>query len=166
MTVRIPQSPGQKSEAWTVDFRETAPHLTNKTMFIDDPLLARSGGLSVCIPGELRGLEEAHRRWGKLPWKTLLEPNIALAKGWRIGSELERRMQVSFSSPLLGKTKLHKSYSNLLLTNPDWSAIFAPDGHLLKEGDIISRINLSKTLSHIAKQGPGAFYKVWLCTYL
>jgi gamma-glutamyltranspeptidase/glutathione hydrolase/leukotriene-C4 hydrolase len=166
MTVRIPGGSGQKSEAWTVDFRETAPRLTNETMFVADPLLARSGGLSVCIPGELRGLEEAHRRWGRLPWKTLVEPNIALAKGWRIGSALERRMQVSFFSLLPGKTKSHKSFSNLLLTNPDWSAVFAPHGNLLKEGDIIRRPNLARTLSYIAKQGPGVFYKVWLCTYL
>jgi gamma-glutamyltranspeptidase/glutathione hydrolase/leukotriene-C4 hydrolase len=97
MTVRIPRGREQKSEAWTIDFRETAPRLANSTMFVADPSLARSGGLSVCVPGELRGLEEAHRRWGKLPWKTLVEPSIALAKGWRVGPELERRMQVSFS---------------------------------------------------------------------
>ena len=166
MTVRIPEGSGQKSEAWTVDFRETAPRLTNETMFVADPLLARSGGLSVCIPGELRGLEEAHRRWGRLPWKTLVEPNIALAKGWRIGSALGSRMQVSFFSLFPDKTKPHKSFSNLLLTNPDWSPVFAPNGTLLKEGDIIRRPNLARTLSRIAKQGPGVFYKVWLCTYL
>ena len=64
-------------------------------MFVADPLLARRGGLSVGVPGELRGLEEAHRRWGKLPWKKLVEPSVKLAKGWRVDPELARRMRVS-----------------------------------------------------------------------
>jgi gamma-glutamyltranspeptidase/glutathione hydrolase/leukotriene-C4 hydrolase len=46
----------------------------------------------------------------------------------------------------------------LLLHNPDWSHIFAPNGVLLKEGDTILRANLSTTLSVIAEQGPDAFY--------
>jgi gamma-glutamyltranspeptidase/glutathione hydrolase/leukotriene-C4 hydrolase len=45
-----------------------------------------------------------------------------------------------------------------LLHNPDWSHIFAPNGILLKEGDTIQRVNLSRTLSLIAERGPGAFY--------
>ena len=53
-----------------------------------------------------------------------------------------------------------KYFSKLMLDNPDWSAIFAPDGRLLKEGEIIRRINLSRTLSVIAEEGPDAFYKV------
>jgi len=47
-----------------------------------------------------------------------------------------------------------------MLNNPDWSAIFAPNGKLLKEGEIIRRTNLSQTLSIISETGPDAFYKV------
>ena len=47
----------------------------------------------------------------------------------------------------------------MLLHNPDWSHIFAPNGVLLKEGDTIQRVNLSTTLSVIAEQGPDAFYR-------
>ena len=46
-----------------------------------------------------------------------------------------------------------------MLNAPDWRAVFAPDGQLLKEGDIIRRTNLSRTLETIAEQGPDAFYK-------
>jgi len=50
-----------------------------------------------------------------------------------------------------------------MLNNPDWSSIFAPQGRLLKEGEIIRSPNLSRTLSVIAEEGPDAFYKVaWL----
>ena len=53
-------------------------------------------------------------------------------------------------------------YSKVLLNNPDWSAIFAPEGRLLTAGDTIKRTNLSRTLSYIAEHGPDAFYKVYL----
>lgn len=96
MTVRIPPaSPGAASEVFTIDFRETAPALSNKTMYVDDPLAARWGGLAVGVPGELRGLEEMHRRWGNLPWKTLVQPAIRLAEGWTVQTELARRLEVS-----------------------------------------------------------------------
>ncbi len=36
--------------------------------------------------------------------------------------------------------------------------MFAPNGVLLKEGDTIQRVNLSRTLSLIAERGPDAFY--------
>ncbi len=47
-----------------------------------------------------------------------------------------------------------------MLNNPDWSAIFAPNGRFLKEGETIHRTNLSRTLNMIAEQGADAFYKV------
>lgn len=47
-----------------------------------------------------------------------------------------------------------------MLENPDWRSIFAPSGSLLKEGEIIRRTNLSRTLATIAAEGAGALYKV------
>ena len=55
-----------------------------------------------------------------------------------------------------------------MLGNPDWSAIFAPRGRLLREGEIIRRKNYSRTLAAIASHGPDAFYtvsNVILCSY-
>ena len=109
MTVRIPSSlPNGTSEVYTIDFRETAPARANKTMYIDNPMNALFGGLSVGVPGELRGLEEAHKRWGKLPWHSLVQPSIDLAKGWKVPAELARRIGVC-----LMFTILHCSYSLL-----------------------------------------------------
>lgn len=96
MTVRLPPiSDNSISEGWTIDFRETAPAAANATMFYDNPELSRIGGLSVGVPGELRGLAEAHRRWGKLPWKRLVQPAAKLAAGWEVGIELGRRIKAS-----------------------------------------------------------------------
>ncbi|KAG6810980.1 hypothetical protein H0H92_009563 [Tricholoma furcatifolium] len=149
MTVRIPpSSPGGPSEVVTIDFREVAPALANATMFYDSPRSSAYGGLAVAVPGEVLGLEEAHRRWGTLPWERLIKPAIKLAEGWEVDRELGRRI------PSLGKW-----YSDLMLNNPDWSAIFAPNGVLLREGEIIRRTNLARTLATIAKEGSDAFYK-------
>ncbi|KAJ7901817.1 nucleophile aminohydrolase [Mycena olivaceomarginata] len=134
MTIRIPPvSAGEPSEVFTLDFRETAPALANTTMFPPYSNSSRYGGLSVGVPGELRGLEEAHRRWGTLPWKTLVEPSIALAKGWTIQVELGKRITW---------------FPELMLGNPDWSAVFAPHGPIIRG-----------TLATIASEGPDAFYK-------
>jgi gamma-glutamyltranspeptidase/glutathione hydrolase/leukotriene-C4 hydrolase len=95
MTVRIPTSKdGRSSEVWTVDFRETAPALSEKTMYNNDPTKAKFGGLAVGVPGEVRGLEEAHKRWGSLPWERLVQPSVEIAEGWKVGRELARRINV------------------------------------------------------------------------
>ena len=95
MTVRIPpNTTHDQSEIYNIDFRETAPALANRTMYIKNPMDALFGGLSVGIPGELRGLEEAHRRWGSLPWSDLVQPSVELASGWNVTPELARRIQV------------------------------------------------------------------------
>ncbi|KAJ2918019.1 hypothetical protein MD484_g2380, partial [Candolleomyces efflorescens] len=145
MTIRIPpEAPGESSQVYTIDFRETAPALSNETMYKGSPELSRYGGLSVGVPGELRGLEEAHRRWGSLPWEYLVQPSVELAKGWKVDAELAKRITW---------------YPDLMLKNPDWNVIFAPEGRFLKEGETIRRTNLSRTLATIAKEGPDAFYK-------
>jgi gamma-glutamyltranspeptidase/glutathione hydrolase/leukotriene-C4 hydrolase len=95
MTVRLPPSvPGGESEVWTIDFRETAPALANATMYVEDPIKAVFGGLAIAVPGEVRGLAEAHTRWGKLPWRRLVQPSVDLATGWTVGKELGRRIHV------------------------------------------------------------------------
>ena len=101
MTVRVPTSgDGKSSEVWTMDFRETAPALANKTMYIEDPVKSLYGGLAVGIPGEVRGLEEAHKRWGSLPWERLVRPSVELAAGWKVGRELANRINVRLFTAL------------------------------------------------------------------
>lgn len=138
LTVRVPGD-----GVYTIDFRETAPDKANKTMFGKDPLSSLFGGLSVGVPGELRGLQEMHNRWGKLPWSRLVTPSAKLAEGWFVGPELARRLVM---------------FQEFMESDPDWAATFAPRGTILREGEWISRANLSRTLYTIAERGPDAFY--------
>ncbi|KAK0485936.1 gamma-glutamyltranspeptidase [Armillaria novae-zelandiae] len=145
MTVRIPpKDTKSSSEVFNIDFREMAPALSNSTMFPPGSNASRFGGLSVAVPGEVRGLEEAHKRWGTLPWKRLVQPSVDLAAGWQVDKELGRRIPW---------------FADLMLGNPDWRGIFAPNGVFLKEGEIIRRTNYSRTLATIATEGADAFYE-------
>ncbi|KAF9071681.1 gamma-glutamyltranspeptidase [Rhodocollybia butyracea] len=145
LTIRVPPSGADsRSEVFVVDFRETAPSLANTTMFSPGGNSSVFGGLAVAVPGEIRGLAEAHRRWGQLPWKQVVQPAAELALEWNVDVELSRRIPW---------------FADLMLHNPDWSSIFAPRGRFLKQGEVIRRTNLSRTLSIIASEGPDAFYK-------
>ena len=95
MTVRIPpENAHDTSSVYNVDFRETAPALSHPRMYPPGSNSSKYGGKSVAIPGELRGLEEAHKRWGTLPWKRLFQPSIDLAAGWQVDKELGIRIPV------------------------------------------------------------------------
>jgi len=60
------------------DFRETAPGSATPNMFTSNPSSSTQGGLAVGIPGEIRGYETAHSKYGSLPWASLFLPAI----GW------------------------------------------------------------------------------------
>ncbi|KAG0245765.1 hypothetical protein BGX31_006239 [Mortierella sp. GBA43] len=141
MTVRQPDGTVE-----FIDFRETAPGGSFPTMFKKDPSLAQHTGLAVAVPGEIRGLELAHKRYGKLSWKRLFEPSIKLAReGWAVGPELARRL----------KLDIVKSY---IETDPIWSHVFAPNGKVLEEGEWIKREALADTLETISEKGADEFY--------
>lgn len=139
MSIRLPNGTVE-----VIDFRETAPAGASPRMFVKNPILAQKGGLSVGVPGEIRGLALAHSRYGKLPWERLFAPAVKMAReGWPIGPELARRIQV---------------YRVMMESEPDWSRVFAPNGTALREGQRIKRPALADTLETVGREGPEAFY--------
>ena len=147
----IVRAPGDKGcvEHMTIDFRETAPAAANKTMYVGRVPKAQFGGLAVGVPGELRGLQEAHRRYGRLSWKRLVEPSVELAKSARVSKELARRLAW---------------FGGFMYQDDVWSEIFVDQetGELKKEGDVFSRKAYAKTLQAIADHGRMSFTKVRL----
>lgn len=56
--------------------------------------LSVSGGLSVAVPAELRGLEMAWKKWGRLKWQELFKPAIDLARnGFPVSPAIERAIE-------------------------------------------------------------------------
>lgn len=134
----------------TLDGRETAPAAARPDRFIGPDgkpmrfVEAVVGGRSVGVPGTLKLLEEAHRRWGRLPWPQLVAPALALAQdGFAVSPRLH--------GLLSGETHLAK--------NGRAAAYFyGTDGRARAIGTILRNPAFAATLRLIAEQGAGAFY--------
>ena len=69
---------------------------------------------SVAVPGLLPGLFEAHRRFGRLPWRELAEPAIALA---RVGVDVNEAQ--AFLHTILAAVLQHEEAGRRLYGNPE-----------------------------------------------
>jgi len=113
-------------------------------MYGGNTTLKAQGGLSVAVPGELAGLHEAWKQYGKLPWKRLVNPAENLARrGFKISAYLHMQM---------------KSTESDILQDKGLRSILAPNGKLLNIGDTCYNKKLADTLRAISVFGPKAFY--------
>jgi gamma-glutamyltranspeptidase / glutathione hydrolase len=133
------------------DGRETAPMAATEHLFqdADGKPMAREAGLiggrSVGAPGVLRMLELAHRQHGKLPWKSLFEPAIALAEhGFAVSARLHGLL--AWDARHLAQDPVATAYFYDKTGQP-W-----PAGHILKNPA------LARTLREVALGGADAFY--------
>ena len=135
------------------DGRETAPKAATPNLFVGADgkplafLAAVDGGLSVGTPGVLRMLEAAHKVHGKLPWKDLFEPAIALSEN---GFAISPRMSVSIA----GSAARIKAQGE-----PGASYFLNTDGTAKAAGTLLKNPELAATLRAIAAGGADAFYK-------
>ncbi|MGB7285534.1 MAG: gamma-glutamyltransferase [Salaquimonas sp.] len=135
----------------TFDGRETAPQAATGDMFIGadgEPLQffdAVIGGLSVGTPGTVALLEDAHKRFGKLPWAELFAPAIELAEQ---GFEVSRRLNASIigSAESLFNNEVTRAY------------FFSEEGVPIFAGTKLKNQAYADSLKAIAKDGAKAFY--------
>ncbi|PKI45264.1 hypothetical protein CRG98_034344, partial [Punica granatum] len=115
-----------------------------QNMYGGNLTLKASGALSIAVPGELAGLHEAWRQYGKLPWKRLVSPAEHLARnGFKISPYLHMQMSTNEDG---------------ILADKGLREIFTSNGHLLGVGDICRNRRLAETLKKISQFGIGPLY--------
>jgi gamma-glutamyltranspeptidase/glutathione hydrolase len=136
--------PGGREPA-VVDYRETAPAAATRDMFAGPK--PASSYLMVGTPGTVRGLYLAHQRYGKRPWKSLVEPAVRLAdEGFAVNVELARSLN-----------GVLKKYGTEF---PELRRVYGKgDGAPWREGDRLVQKDLAGTLRRIADGGADGFYK-------
>jgi gamma-glutamyltranspeptidase/glutathione hydrolase len=107
------------------------------------PLLYAIGGASVAVPGVPAGCGAVHDRWGRLPWRQVVEPAIALARSGVPLPPAQARTLASVAPALLPG---------------EGARIYAPGGALLRGGDLLHHPGLAGALAALADEGPAVFY--------
>ena len=136
------------------DYRERAPRAATKTMYLDatgeiDRSLTSEGYRAPGVPGTVRGLESAHRKFGRLPWREVVSPSVDLAEGFTVSAALAR--------------SLNREVNGAMAKFPASVAAFArPGGGEWAAGDRLVQSDLATTLRAIADNGADAFYRGWI----
>ncbi len=137
---------GDPSRATALDFRETAPARLAPEDFLGadgrpDPQRSLATYLAVGVPGSPAGLEELHRRHGRLPFATVVEPAIRLA---RDGHPVDAWLARDLRQPVL-RARLEAS--------PASGAVWYPGGAPLPEAARVVQEDLAATLERLARLG-------------
>lgn len=139
-----------------LDFRERAPAASTPTMYVGpdgrDNGKSHTGHLASGVPGSVAGLAEAHRRFGKLSWKSLLEPAIRLARDGFLIDEYR-------SHSIADDTARLKQF-------PASAAQFLPGGAPPPVGSTFRQPDLARTLTAIRDGRESGFYRGWVADSL
>src|SRR5687767_14555882 len=137
-------------DAVTIDYREKAPLAATPTMYLDtagkiNRSLTAAGYLAPGVPGTVRGMEVAHKRFGRLPWRDVVMPAVQLAEnGFFVTENLARSLN---------------SEARRMSPFPASVAAYGkPGGGEWVDGDRIVLADLGKTLRTIAENGADGFY--------
>ncbi len=155
-----------------LDFRERAPAALTAASFVKEgkviPGASARGGLAVGVPGEVRGLGELVRRWGKLPFRRCVDPAVKLAaKGFPVSSRLAEaaakldpaklEAKSPAQDPRVQDPRAQDPRAYPTAEDPRFVEMFA--AKRLREGDLLRRPELASTLGRLRILGPDAFYK-------
>lgn len=141
----------ETGETKFIDFREIAPSKATPSMWkldkdgnvINDEKV--TGGKSIGVPGEVKGLLYALEKYGTMNREQVLKPSIDMARnGYEVSAIMKRDMIDKF---------------NLIERFPETAKIYMNDGLPYEVGDTLKNPDLANTLEKIAKDGSDAFYK-------
>jgi len=139
--------PADGKDPVCIDYRETAPLASEVDSFkATDSTLTRK---AVGVPGTVRGLELAHKTYGKLTWREVVMPAAKIAKegfnvDWPLANSTNLVLKLTSGKPAF--SELHKVYGK-------------PSGGKWLAGDTMKLPELGATLEEIASKGADAFYK-------
>lgn len=137
-------------ESVVIDFRSVAPAAARLEMFVDkkgeESPQASRGYRASAVPGTVAGLELAHRRYGKLPWKDVVTPARRLAAE---GIVLTPDEAFVFS---WARERMAESVAGQ-------RTFYKPGGELYRAGEVLKQPDLAWSLGQIADHGADAFYK-------
>jgi gamma-glutamyltranspeptidase/glutathione hydrolase len=136
-----------------LDYRETAPGSASRDMYRaagEDASV--TGHLSVGVPGAVAGLTEAHRRFGRLPFASVIGPAIRLANEGFVVDE--------YRSSSIGED------SARLVLFPASRATFLPNGRPPIPGTTFNQPELGATLEAIRDNGAAGFYGGWVADFI
>ena len=132
-----------------IDFREKAPRKAAHDMYLDasgnttkDSVL---GWRAAGVPGSVRGLELALKKYGTKPWPELLQPAIHLASS---GFPISYPQMRSFKSNADGLSQF-----------PESKRIFLKGGALYDWNENFQQPELARTLERLARHGAKEFYE-------
>jgi gamma-glutamyltranspeptidase / glutathione hydrolase len=131
-----------------IDYREKAPAGSSRDMYLDKTGEVISGAstdshLSSGVPGTVDGMLNAHSKYGKLPFKALIQPAIDLA---------EHGFPVTLS-----QAEDLNSNRKAFIERNSFKTAFVKDA-LWKEGDTLIQPALAETLKRIRDHGREGFY--------
>jgi gamma-glutamyltranspeptidase/glutathione hydrolase len=123
--------------------RQPGPMVAVDVFFGGMPQVYSIGGASVAVPGVPAGCGEVHRRWGRLPWASVVAPAIELA---RTGVPVPEAHAVTLDAcaPALAWGEGHDVYT--------------PGGKRLEGGDTLFHPGLATAMEGLAAAGPSIFY--------
>ncbi len=132
-----------------IDFRERAPSAATRNMYLDSAGKPTEGSVigyrASGVPGTVRGLEYAWKRFGGRPWADLVRPAVELAaKGFPLSYAQAESLQASAKG--LGRFAESKR-------------IFLRDGNYYQPGDTFAQPELARTLERIERLGADDFYE-------
>ena len=133
----------------TIDHRETAPASFTPTVFQENgaPMTfetVRDSGMSVGVPGTVRGWHEALDRYGSMSFKQVLAPAIAVATNGFVVND-------NFS--LL--VRKNKSKFGMF---PATAALYLKNGDAVAAGSTLRNPDLAKAYRELSAGGVKAFY--------